>query len=1104
MRIKAFQWAKSHLFLLNDNYNYGGNGPMKRIIHKVLAGVFIACLCSIPAFAALTGDISGTVTDASGAVVVGAKVTIKSLSTGTMRETVTSDVGQFSVAQLEIGGYEVAIEKSGFKTYKGTTTVRSGENSRLAAKLEIGSADSIVTVEATVATLDVATAQISNSLDAREVQALPNQVRDPVAYATLSPGTVPVTKDNPFLGTGSFNSNGSRGRANNITVDGIISSDISTTGEAGTGTFSYDGVQEFKLISNNFDAEFGRNSGSQVQIITKSGGNQFHGSAYIFHQNNYFNARDYFNNTDPNGDPGPGRVNHFVQNQGGFTAGGPIWKDHTFLFGHFEIDKTRGSSGSVVAAVPTPDDVAAITDPTSLALFNRYGAPASASGTISNPAPNVDDGHSWSVRLDQNLHGGRDSFFIRYGKNPDISASPGLTFINTNLAGFGAQFSGQGVNLSSGYTMSPASNIVNQLRFGFARIAANFVANTPFPSGPQIAFNDGTSGLGVSNIIPQGRTQKTLQYGDTLSWVHGRHTFKFGTDVVNYNTPSFFDSNINGTLTFNTFGDFQAGTPLSFTQRFAQTTFRVNKALDVFGFVQDDFRLTSALTLNLGFRIESSGGVSEENNIISNVNPNNTAPLGVRGTGPLGGIDVGGEAFHRNWNPAPRVGLAWNPGRGNLVIRGGYGIAYDYIFLNPITNLRFAAPFVYSITQQTFTGGDSYANIVAGTSNAQATARSAVGGFPPSFVNFGSISAVDQNLQNPRNQQWSAGVEYQALRPLTLKATYVGTRNDRLQVSMPLNFTDPALRPAAAVNVADQEARLASFRSFVNAESPTSATATNNRIDPRFNTVTQVQSIGSSNYNALQLEALGKFKDLSFNANYTWSHSIDDVSDVLGVLVNDSASIGSPNLPLEFNRANSQFDLRHRFNLSYSYRVPFARSLSSGLLKNILDGWTISNIFSLQGGFPVTLFAGAIRVRNTASPLCNTPKGCAIQTVSDSQLLGTGITWLNGDPNLVHPSAFSSSVATASVSQPLVGHQGNSGRNHLRLDGLSNLDAALGKSFKITEGRNLQLRWEVFNVLNHPNLSGFVNTFNVTGSFGTYQSTATNMRQMQVAARFQF
>jgi hypothetical protein len=1080
---------------------------MKRNIRQILAGLFMACLFSLPAFAALTGDISGTVTDPHGAVVVGAKITVKNLSTGAIREGTSNGEGQFSIAQLEIGSYEVSVEKGGFKTHKETTVVRSGENSRLTAGLEVGTADSIVTVEATVATLDVATAQISDSLQTAEVQALPNQARDPVAYATLSPGTVPVSKDNPFLGTGSFNSNGSRGRANNITVDGIISSDLSTTGEAGTGTFSYDGVQEFKLISNNFDAEFGRNSGSQVQIITKSGTNQFHGSAYWFHQNTFFNARDYFNNTLPDGSSGPGTPTPFVQNQGGFTAGGPIYKDHTFAFGHWELDKTRGGGSTSVARVMTPAQAAGIVDPTSAALFKSDGAPQSGAGTVSNAGPNQDNGHSYSVRVDQNLHGGRDSAFVRYGENPDVQISPGITFVGSNLPGFGAVFGGTSRNLVVGHNWAPTSNIVNQFRFGFGRAVANFSASSPFPLGPTISIT-GLDTFGESNIIPQGRTQNTFQYGDTISWVHGRHTWKFGADVIRYQSPSIFDANFRGTFTFASISDFQNGIPSGFSQRVG-TSVRHNFALDAFSFVQDDFRLTNTITLNLGFRLESSGGVSEGNNLLSNLDPNNHTPIGVLGTGVLGGIDLGGEAFHRNWNPAPRLGMAWNPNRGKLVFRGGYGIAYDYIFLNPITNLRFAAPFIPSLSLSAgqFTGTNTYANLVAGTSAIQASNIAAIGSFLPTSVNFGSISAVDQNLENPRNQQWDAGVEYQINKSLTLKTTYVGTRNDHLQVTVPLNFTNPALRPAAATSLADAEARLAAMRSFIAGENG-SATLANNRIDPRFNGVTQVQSVGTSNYNALEVEALGKFGSwLTFNANYTWSHSIDDISDVLGVLTNDSATVANPNLPLSANRANSQFDLRQRMNLSYTYTLPFARNLSNNLMKRILDGWSMSGIFSTQSGFPTTIFAGTELIPNLADPNCATPKGCGSLSIADPLFLGAGTVWANGNATLVHPSAFPSDVSFGGLTQPLPGNQGTSGRNHLRLDGLTDYDMAITKLIRVREGQNFQLRWEVFNALNHPNLSGFINTLGANPAatgFGTYTSTATNMRQMQVALRYQF
>jgi len=1064
---------------------------MKRTFRHILAGIFIACLTSLPMLAAVTGDISGTVIDPHGAVVPGANVTIKSLATGTVRTVTTSNVGQFSVPQLELGTYEVKIEKAGFKVYVEKAVVRSGENTRLSANLVVGTAEAVISVDAVTPTLDVATAQISTSLDSAEVLALPNQARNPVAFATLAPGITPVSKDNPFLGTGSFNSNGSRGRANNITVDGITHSDLSTTGTAGLGTFSFDGVQEFKLISNNFDAEFGRNSGSQVQITTKTGTNQFHGSAYWFYQSDAFNSRDFFTPRTASGQRGP--VSRFTQNQGGFTFGGPILKGHTFFFGHWEEDKTRGSGSPHKAIVMTATQAAGITDPSSRALFQANGAPTvagcvTAPCTIVSPASVTDNGHSWSFRIDQDLRGGKDSFFVRYGENPDTGTSPGLTFVSSNLPGFGAQVTSTARDAAVGHTMAISSTIVNQFRFGFGRTNPNFVPNSPFPAGPQIVIS-GIDSFGESQIIPQGRTQNVFQGGDTISWVKGRHTFKFGGDVLRYQSPSLFDAAFAGVLTYASVAAFQAGTPISWAQRLGNSH-RHNFALDAFSFVQDDFRLKDTLTLNLGFRLESSGGVSEGNDLLSNIDPNNKTPIGVRGTGVLGGVDLGGTAFHRNWNPAPRLGAAWNPGRGKLVVRGGYGIAYDYIFLNPITNLRFASPFIPTLTVSNPTPAQ-VASLLAGTDPLQAQTKAAVGTFPNNFVNFGSFSAVDQNLQNPRNQQWNVGVEYQVLKSLTLKTTYIGTKNDRLQVTMPLNFTQAALRPAAPTSLADQTARLSQFTNFFRAETGSATGAANNRIDPRFNTVTQVQSIGTSNYNAMQFEVIGKFGSwLTFNANYTYGHSIDDVSDVLGVLVNDSATIASPNQPLSANRANSQFDLRQRFVMNYVYQVPFARGLSNGILKRILDGWSTSGIYSAQSGLPTTILAGTIA------------------GISDPLLIGGGLAWANGDATQLHPSAFGSGVTGLSqLSQPLLMSQGTSGRNHLRLAGLSDFDASATKSFAVTEGKSFQIRWEVFNVLNHPNLSGFQNTLTanpVAAGFGTYQSTATNMRQMQGALRFVF
>jgi hypothetical protein len=457
-------------------------------------------------------------------------------------------------------------------------------------------------------------------------------------------------------------------------------------------------------------------------------------------------------------------------------------------------------------------------------------------------------------------------------------------------------------------------------------------------------------------------------------------------------------------------------------------------------------------------------------------------------------VDLGGTAFHRNWNPGPRLGLAWNPRHGKVVVRGGYGIAYDFIYQNPITNLRFSPPFVNTITILNFSGGNSFANLVAGTAPAQAAAAASVGKFNPQQSDFGTFAPVDQNLDNPRNQQWNVGVEYQPMNDLVLKASYIGTRNDHLQVSLPINLVKPANIPAPPTSLADQNARMSQFVNTFQNEIGGAFGPLNNLMDPRFDNVTQVKSIGISSYHSLQLEAVRRFRNgLSFNTNYTWAHSIDDISDALGVLINDSAGVLDASKPLSFNRSNSQFDIRQRFVLSYRYEIPFTKGFH-GWKKYVLDGWSQSSIFSTQTGLPATVFAAPIF------------------GISDLLLNGTnnGNTAVNtavdGDATQLHPVPFFNGYTVPTnlpVSEPLLEHNGTSGRNHLRLDGQTDLDAAFSKLFKFTESKQFELRFESFNALNHPNFAGYNNILGGS-QFNTYTSTATNARQMQVSVRFIF
>lgn len=1049
----------------------------------VLALAFF-CM-TVPAFAQITGAIEGTVVDQSGAVIPDAKVTIRHNRTGTQRIVHSNAQGQFSSQLLELGLYTVTVEKDGFRMTSIEADVRSAQSTRLSVGLEVGALEEVLTVEgSTTPLLDVNTSQLGTSVDARLAVALPSQGRNPVAFAALAPGTVPVTKDNPFLGTGSFNSNGSRGRANNITIDGTTSTDVSVTGTAGLiNTISLDSIAEFKLISHNFSAEFGRNSGSQVQIITRGGSNELHGTVHYFHQNSAFNARDHFDTT--------GEATPFKRNFWGFTLGGPIRRDKTFASGHYEGLRTRGQGATRTATVLTPAEAAAITDPTSAALFAAVGAPTSATGQLSASAPNATDSVSWGIRVDQHWRDGKDILNVRYGQAPATSVTPGLTFIGTNHVNYGAGAVSAARRLTIGHTTTISPTLVNTFRFAYGRSDPSFQPFSTLPTDARFGIT-GFSSMGIWEGLPQGRVQNTFQWSDTISWTSGRHTIKTGGDIMWVQANSFFDAVFRPLVAFSSLANFQAGIPSSLAQRFGGSE-RHNVSTDFMWFGQDDVRVTPTLTLNLGLRVERSGGVKEKDNLLTNLNTGRTDPLGALGAGPLGNLDLGGFSFRANLNWAPRLGFAWNPGGGKLVIRGGTGWAYDYIFLNPITNLRFTPPFITlaSLSGTAITGANSFANFMAGTAQAQTDAQSSVGVLDPTQFNFGGLAPVDQNLRNPRNTQWSLGVQYEVARDLVVKASYVGAKNDFLQSSVPINLVRADMRPAPATSLADETARLAEFTTAFSAQNgPAFGPGTNNRIDPRFNAVTQVQSRATSNFHSLQLDATKRMRGgLAWGVGYTWAHSIDDVSDVLGVLVNDSPAFQDPR-DLGANRGNSQFDIRHRFTGNFLWELPWSRNFTGGAGK-VLGGWAVSGIVDTRTGLPVSIFSGS-RLG-----------------ISDPALMGGGIIRADGNPLLLTPGAGAPALATRgpgsgfAVTQPLLGNFGTSPRNVLRLDKLFNADFAILKNTSITERVGTQFRWEMFNLFNNVNFSQYVSSL-TSSTFNTYQGTATDMRQMQVSLKILF
>jgi len=546
--------------------------------------------------------------------------------------------------------------------------------------------------------------------------------------------------------------------------------------------------------------------------------------------------------------------------------------------------------------VPTPAQVAGA-GPIAQQIIRSYNVPLSPTGTVTQVAPNTTDTLAFSGRVDWNITD-KDFFYARFGEQSSNANNAGLTFINSNLTQNGASSSNRPWNgtLSETHTFGP--NTVNTFVGSYGRSAP---VSTPLVNNsgkPEIFFQDGTASFGTATILPQGRIQNTYQYQDSVTRVVGHHTFKVGAEYDRIQANSYFDSNINGSLTFLTLSDFLQGVPFSYSQGFGNTV-RGNRTTNAFFYGQDDWRVRPTLTLNVGFREEIAFGVSEVYNILSNLNTSlKTTPLGGAGTGPLGAFYTGGSYFHDNYNPGPRFGFAWNPKGGKTVVRGGYRIAYDFIYLNPITNGRFLPPFYYSLNLsqgQVGVGANSVANILAGTSPFQAQGNATVGSFGTTIRNFGAVTYIDPNLHNPQTQQYSLTIEREVLRNWLLRVGYSGSKSTYLQRTQPLNFIAPG-QFTPPTTLAEQQAAQAAgtYRTLNSALSGTVSTPSN-RIDPRFNGVSVVGSSANSNYNSLQAYLERRFSAwYGFTAAYTYSKSIDDASDALNVLATDVSAQQDP------------------------------------------------------------------------------------------------------------------------------------------------------------------------------------------------------------------
>ncbi|HYZ86019.1 MAG TPA: hypothetical protein VE621_16530, partial [Bryobacteraceae bacterium] len=478
-------------------------------------------------------------------------------------------------------------------------------------------------------------------------------------------------------------------------------------------------------------------------------------------------------------------------------------------------------------------------------------------------------------------------------------------------------------------------------------------------------------------------------------------------------------------------------------------------------------------------------------------------------TGPFGCFTVGGNAIGTNPYFQPRVGFAWNPGGGKTVIRAGYGLVADFNFLNAITNQRSLPPLIANPTIDSaalFTGPNSFANLIAGSALIQAQALQQIGQFP-SFVNYGDVNPViDPSLKNPQVHSWSLGVEHELPGAVVLKVSYIGTKSNFLQRARQINLSTNRPRPASSP--ADEAARQTEFVRYFQTLTGNATTPAINRIDPRFNIINYLDNSANSNYHSLQIFGTRAFRNgYSFNASYTYSKSIDDVSDQLTALPGDSTIIQNPENTRE-NRAVSIFDLKHRVTVTHVYELPFGRNLPNGFLRRLVHGYGFSGISTWRSGFPVSFIAGG---RGTGANAINnislvTTAGLIRPNASGPFDFNPRPAGSQGSPSGVVNQGLSNISAYAAqlgLSQPLLGNFGNVGRNTHRLNDQVNFDWNIYKNTVITERVRLQLRCEMYNVFNNVSFEGVVNNIS-SPQFGQYNTTAQGARVLQLGASLTF
>jgi hypothetical protein len=1142
----------------------------------VVLSVVLMLVC---AAGAQTASINGTVTDPSGALVLHATVTATNTATNIDHTADTGTSGVYSIIQLPPGPYDVTIEKSGFRPVRfAFLTLTVDQALTLDAKLEVGGSSTSVTVEGTsVAPINTTDAQVSSVVDSQQMEALPLILRDPYQLILLSPGTTQTNS-----GLNGFSINGGRERNNNFELDGTSNNDPGVPG-GGLVTLNPDATEEFRVISNSYDAEFGRDSSAVIDIVTRSGTNHIHGDVYYFGRWNALGARDYFNPEATTGKQSP-----YVRNIFGVAIGGPVIKNKLFYFFNYEGNRFATAT-TADATVPDPTYKTGdftYTDPTAGPVSINVSTPTSANNAyglvldpqtqkILNyyPAPNgpaviqgvadqyffgdtdLYNANNYTVKVDYTITP-KNSLSLRYTAN-QANDNGGSTNYLPGIGGESFTALTQSMNGHLITTISPT--LQSDLRGTANRSFQNYICNgystidglslagvDPFGRGRDWdlpAFTPvACAGLGDSD--GQDRPFGTYTIGDNITWIKGRHTFKFGYEFGDNYSNDYDDFSTRSTPNFSIYENTGASalsastTPFSNgvvqdtvwgllggvfqesqTQLFNFSGVRTPsdergfRERDMAGFIQDQFKVRPNLTLSYGLRYEWNGTPWVVNDQLTSATPaalSGPPPIQfVRvtrgGSNPLYANDVKGFE--------PRFGVAWDPFKdGKTSVRLGFGVSRDRQFFNLTGDTRANPPFSLPYVNTVYTGaGPAIAADQISNIPIPAT-QPAPGSDLPQF-SFAFPATINPNFHVPYVYQWNVGIQRQLPGHFTFEINYVANSAHRLLRVVDGNAPSPALvailrtfcsNPTNSYGCVDAPTASPSVETvqgsnlYIGADYPElyglpailPFDAVQNNAAYHSN---EVSSVASSNSNALQTSLNRQFnRGMSLGVNYTWAHAIDDASDAFLPQQNQTV-FPANSFYLGRERGNSSYDVRNRLVFNYVANLPVGRGtshLSNGFIGKVLEGWSWSGVGIFQSGFPFEVFESGV----------------------DSD--GTGAT--QRADYLVPPTVVPVTQPTTQTGPnvgrftfPLFGGPGNVQRNTFYASSFKNFNMVMTKTTKVTERLNVEFRSEYFNIFNHPNFqspTNFINDSNfgqATAQVGNPDST-TGARQLQFGMKFNF